>query len=203
FRGGVDGPNRSLFHQDYNNFAPRVGIAWDIGGKDKTSLRAGVGQFFLRERVSPGLSLAQNPTFVRNVTGVRTFDSNVAPCGDCFGSSAGAPTRGRELDAKTPNTWQWNVTMQRELWPNTTLEAGYVASKGVDLLRTRDINQVLPGDINRNGVDDRVDYARSQPANSALRPYGVFGDQNFTFWEHTGESSYHSLQLQFISRFAR
>jgi hypothetical protein len=203
FRGGIDGPNRSLFNQDYNNFAPRIGIAWDVGGQNKTSLRAGLGQFFLRERVSPGLNVAQNPPFVSNVTGVRTFDSNVSPCADCFGSSAGVPSRGRELDGKTPNTWQWNVTMQREIYRNTTLEAGYVASKGVDLLRTRDINQVVPGDINRNGVDDRLDYARSQPADAALRPYGVFGNNDFTFWEHTGESTYHSLQLQLISRLGR
>jgi carboxypeptidase family protein len=203
FRGGVDGPNRSLFNQDYNNFAPRVGAAWDLGGKGKTSLRAGIGQFFLRERVSPGLNLAGNPPFVTTITGVRTLDSPAEPCAGCFGHTAGAPTRGRELDGKTPNTWQWNVTLQHELWRDTTLEAGYVASRGVDLLRTRDINQVLPGDINHNGVDDRLDFARSQPANASLRPYGVFGDTDFTFWEHTGGSTYHSLQMQFISRFAR
>src|SRR5262249_38050191 len=46
-------------------------------------------------------------------------------------------------------------------------------------------------------------YVLSSPANAALRPFGVFGDQKITFWDHTGKSTYHSLQTQFISRFGR
>lgn len=201
FRGGTEGPNRSLFEQDYNNIAPRLGVAWDITGRGTTALRAGLGQFFLRERLSPGLNIAQNPPFVRTVSGNRTLDSNAPPCPTCFGSAAGAPSRGRAEEQITPNTWQWNVTAQHELWRNTTIEVGYVASKGVDLLRTKDINQVAPGDINRNGIEDRLENARA--ATPAVRPYGVFGDQTFVFWDHSGESSYHSLQTQFVSRLGR
>jgi hypothetical protein len=35
---------------DPNNFAPRVGLAWDLGGKRKTVLRAGYGLFYLRHQ---------------------------------------------------------------------------------------------------------------------------------------------------------
>jgi hypothetical protein len=201
FRGGVEGPNRSLFEQDYNNFAPRLGVAWDLSGDGTTALRAGLGQFYLRERLSPGLNIAQNPPFVRLISGNRTLDSNAPPCAGCFGNSSGAPTRGREEEMVTPNTWQWNITGQHELWRNTTIEVGYVASKGVDLLRTKDINQVGPGDVNNNGVMDRLENARA--ITTGVRPFGVFGNNDFTFWTHDGESSYHSLQTQFISRLAR
>src|SRR5947208_3281886 len=192
-KGGSTGPNRSLFPEDYNNIAPRIGAAWDVNGDGKSAVRAGLGQFFLRERLSPGLNVGNNPPFIKNVNGLRTLDSNADPCG-CFGTTLGAPNSGREQSAKTPNNWQWNVSYQREILKHTTFEVGYVGNKGLDLLRTADINQVLPGDSNHNGVDDRLEYARA-PGGSPpdLRPYG-FGDHRITMWEHSGHSMYHSLQ---------
>jgi len=201
FKGGTAGPNRSLFPQQHSNFAPRLGAAWDISGNSTTVLRAGLGQFFLRERLSPGLNIGGNPPFRINVNGTRKLDTAVEPCDGCFSSTAGAPAAGREQRAATPNNWQWNVAVQREIVRNTTLEVAYVGNKGSDLLHQSDINQVLPGDINRNGVDDRLDYVR-QTGLGAVRPYGVFGDQRITMWDHSGHSIYHSLQTQFVSRFS-
>jgi hypothetical protein len=198
--GGTDGPNRSLMEQDLNNFAPRLGAAWDIFGDGKTSLRAGLGKFFLRERLTPVLSIATNPPFVTTISGIRKLDSTAEPCDGCFGSGTGAPTRGRTVDMETPNNWQWNVTFQKELWRNTTLEVGYVANYGYNLLKNYVPNQVLNGDIDGNGMDDRLQYVITTPANGALRQYGVFGNTNIGVWDHTGESTYNSLQTQFISR---
>ena len=59
--GGATGPNRSLFPQDSNNFAPRLGLAWDIKGDGKSALRAGLGQFYLRERLSSGAEHREQP----------------------------------------------------------------------------------------------------------------------------------------------
>ena len=59
--GGATGPNRSLFPQDSNNFAPRLGVAWDIKGDGKSALRAGLGQFYLRERLSSGVEHREQP----------------------------------------------------------------------------------------------------------------------------------------------
>jgi hypothetical protein len=104
-KGGTQGPNRSLFPQDKNNVAPRLGLAWDVNGNGKSAVRAGLGEFFLRERLSPGLNVGANPPFVKTVTGLRTLDSNVDPCG-CFGTTLGNPASGREQSAKTPHNWQ-------------------------------------------------------------------------------------------------
>ena len=38
------GPGR-LYQPDYNNWAPRVSVAWDVTGKQKTVVRAGFGIF--------------------------------------------------------------------------------------------------------------------------------------------------------------
>ena len=199
--GGEDGPNRSLMDQDYNNFAPRLGIAWNVHGDSKTALRAGLGKFYLRERLSPGLNIAGNPPFITTVSGNRLLDTTAEPCEGCFSSGLASPSRGREVEMRTPNSWQWNVSVQQEIWNRTTLELGYVANYGYDLLRNFDVNQVSNGDTNQNGIDDRLDYARTQSA--ALRPFGAMNSGAVTIWDHTGKSTYHSLQTQFISRFGR
>ena len=201
-RGGSEGPNRSLFPQDTNNLAPRIGVAWDLTGEGKTAVRAGIGEFFLRERLSPGLNVGNNPPFIVNRNGIRKLDTSAEPCGGCFADSRGAPNSGREQRAATPHSWQWNVMFQHEVLRNTTLEVGYVGNYGYDLLRNRDINQVLPGDINHNGVDDRLDFARNQ-SYAQVRPYSVWGDRRITFWDHSGRSKYHSLQTQIVSRFGQ
>jgi hypothetical protein len=50
---GVEAPNPNLRAQNYHLFAPRLGIAWDPWGDGNWAFRAGVGEFFQRERVSP------------------------------------------------------------------------------------------------------------------------------------------------------
>jgi type 1 fimbria pilin len=198
--GGTVASNRSLTPQDKNNIAPRVGVAWDINGDGKSAIRVGAGEFYLRERLSPGLNIGNNPPFIKTVAGLRTLDTNAEPCDGCFGTSLGVPKAGREQAAKTPHNWQWNVSYQREIFSHTTWDVGYVGNKGLDQLTSADINQVLPGDIDHDGVDDRLEYATAASGTTPpVRPYG-FGNQSITFWQHTGHSMYHSMQTQVISR---
>jgi hypothetical protein len=208
FVGGTAGPNRSLQNEKWDAIAPRLGVAWDIAGDGKTALRVGLGRFYLRERLSGGLSYAANPPFATTQTGLRYFDSNAEPYDGAFSVGAGSPGNGRELRAVIPNSWTWNVSLERELWRNTTLELSYVGTRQQDQLQFWDAQQVVPGDRNGNGIDDRLDFVRAtgdsgSAIQASVRPYGVFGNSNIWIWGHDGEAKYHSLQTQFISRFGR
>ncbi len=58
------------YHGDHNNFAPRVGFAWDIGGNGKTVLRAAGG--ILYEQISMDVFQAES-----NVLGLRTIPTGL------------------------------------------------------------------------------------------------------------------------------
>jgi hypothetical protein len=202
-RGGTAGPSRSLT-KTKSFFAPRLGLAWDVAGNGKSAVRAGLGRFIERESLQNGLNLGFNPPFNGLRVGSRTLDSAAAPFPDAFSTDNGIPQYGDDTSGRMGYTWQWNLTLQREIARNTTIEIGYVGSKGFDLLHPHDVNQVPPGDQNHNGVPDRLDFIRagsSSSARAALRPFGAFGNASINVIDHNGSTVYHSLQTQLVSRF--
>ena len=190
--GGADGPNRQLVPTKLLWIAPRVGVAWDVYGNGKMAIRGGLGRFYQRDRVSPGLGVGTNPPFSGNSTIIRTLNSNAVVSGNAaptFGSAGNA----LEQVAANSNYWQWNIAVERELVRNMTLEVAYVGSKGLDLFGQTNLNEVLP--------QNRLAYA--QTGNAAFRPLnGIegIGDSNVALWQHNRNSIYHSLQTAFVSR---
>ncbi|MDQ2924750.1 MAG: hypothetical protein M3R43_04235, partial [Acidobacteriota bacterium] len=60
---GTSGNSRSLVNTDTNNFAPRVGFAYDAFGDGRTSVRGGYGIFYFLDRGGVGNQLSNNPGF--------------------------------------------------------------------------------------------------------------------------------------------
>lgn len=181
-----DAVNRSLRQNNNHLIAPRLGIAYDPFKNGRTAIRAGVGQFFQRERVGPLLGLGGQAPFVLGVGGTRTLDAGTI---NIDGPPNGSPNRAWDASDKVPNTWQWNFTVDQQLWKDAVLEVGYVGNRALHQLLNYDINQPVPA--------NRAQAAFLQNAN-ALRPFSNFG--NILAWERSGSASYHSLQTMFKTR---
>ena len=58
---GDKGVSKGLAPADLNNFAPRIGLAWDVFGTGKTSVRAGYGLYY--ESVNADSLAQENPPY--------------------------------------------------------------------------------------------------------------------------------------------
>jgi hypothetical protein len=187
FLGGTAAPNRSLKEQNNHAIAPRLGMAWDPFNNGRTAVRFGLGQFYQRERLNNYLSMANNAPFSLAAHGERTLDVPPAP-----GSleASGAPSYGISTDSDLPNTWQWNLTVERELFTGSKLELSYVGNRGIHMLQFTDLNEVP--------VSQRLDFALTN--DNALRPFGAgtFGVISGADW--TGSANYHAFQSLFRTR---
>ena len=179
---------------NYKNLAPRLGVAWDVFSNGKTAVRAGFGQFYLRERISPVFgALTLNAPFVKTVAGQRTLDGTVY-------SGLGAASNGRPQYAfspepATPYSLQFNFSVGQQLWKETVLEVGYVGNRARRQLTHSDINQVL--DQNRLAAA----FATDANAVNAFRPYSNF--PSIYQFERNGRADYDSLQVLFRTRFSK
>ncbi len=141
-QGGSDAVTRSLVPVRSLWAAPRLGVAWKVTGDGKTAIRGGVGLFYERERVNPGLDMGQNPPFSGFAALPRTLDS--APEVGGAASAYGAPGGALELTEGNAHYWQWNLTVERELFRNTLVELAYVGSRGLGLQGQTNLNEVPP-----------------------------------------------------------
>ena len=190
--GGSDAASRSLVPVRSLWVAPRLGVAWNVTGDGKTAIRGGVGLFYERERVNPGLDMGQNPPFSGFAALPRTLDS--APKVGGAASAYGAPGGALETREGNAHYWQWNLTVERELFRDTLLELAYVGSRGLGLQGQTNLNEVPP--------ENRLAYARTGDA--ALRPLdGIagIGGSDLALWQHDRSSIYHGLQAALTSRF--
>ena len=172
FVPGTSSNGIPLWKDDYNNFAPVIGFAWDPFGTGKTSIRAGfrisyIGGHFniidgnlddneglrVDEDCVPSDGECQfNPLYLRDIQAgqppVAAVPEFMLPSSRSILNSSTNDFRTYMDDLSSPYYAEWTFGIQREIFRNTGLEVRYVGNHGVKLRRVADFNE-----FNLNAVD--------------------------------------------------
>jgi len=197
--GGVNSPNgRYITSQNKTNFAPRLGVAYDVFGDGTTALRGGIGLFY--DSVAAGLAednTFNNPPFILGAN----FGSitNISKAGSLSALTNNLPPSlwTTAPNWKTPYSAEWNLDVQHQFKQvhDLVVDLGYVGNKGTHLVGAQDINQVKPGVAAASGLYANP-YAGGTGAGeklNAVRPYLGYGSIGQIAPEF--DSNYHSFQL--------
>ena len=204
---GDPGLRASIFPDNWKNFAPRIGFAWDVTGNGRTVIRSAYGVFFH----SIPMNLVRTSNSGSAFRSLSTDIPNPASWTDPYATFAGGdpfpftplptsalstykfvrPVVTSVLDpaSHTGYTQQWNLTIEREIRPNLGISLAYLGSHSVDIMTTYQANpgiNTVPGATTSNTDSRRV--------NPGLGTLAVASPWNF--------SNYNSLQFQVTKRTA-
>ena len=123
-----------LYQSDFNNFEPRLGVAWNINGKGKSVIRAGYGLF--HDRIAPlefG-GITENAPFA-TTTEVEAFTFSLNTPIPVNPPTAPSTVYAISPIIKNPQTHRFNISFEQQILKNSSVNVSYVGARGRNLLR--------------------------------------------------------------------
>jgi hypothetical protein len=170
--GRTIGQATATMPDDKNNFGPRIGVAYDLFGDGRTSVRAGYGIYYGRIQNSTiynALVNTGNPGGQAQVTITPTTTTNcfpvvptaTSPCAPVFPNVlpannltfAEGAIQFFESNFQAPKIHQYDFIIEHQLMKNTVVSAAYIGSLGRYLPTFFDLNNARTGQTTYSVVD--------------------------------------------------
>lgn len=172
--------DRPLHQPDRNNWQPRTGLSWNVGGRDATVIRAAFGVYadrYFQRLFDFGVL---NPPYAHS----NIFTNLAFPERAQIPLNTSIPPQGRFIDPtlRNPNTYRTNVAVEQRITPNTSVTAAYVGLRARGLYRWAE----------PNGLGAVPQQFRPDPRYARYRSV-----------DNAADSNYDALQLFARHRFSR
>ena len=153
---GQTGQATHVFNNDENNFGPRLGIAYQPYGSDKTVIHAAYGIFYNSPAIGNGadLSLGLNVPFrliqsfsstptAQSVLSTNPFPNvpGVTPTGTATAPFTSVSPTGIDVNFRTMFIDEYGADIQQQLSPTISLTIGYIGNNGEKIPRLVEPNQ--------------------------------------------------------------
>lgn len=213
---GVPKVDDTLIPNDRNNFAPRLGFAWQPFHNSRLVVRGGYGVYYDRTSTRVyNTSFLNYPYYAVAIAVAKPFSNPfpalpsptqfpvnpTIPSGlPGFPPPFNAPIAGVYYNPgyRTPYVQQYNLNIQWEPIKDYLLEVGYVGSKGTKLLQVFSFNQPIYTSALLPPV---VPFSCGLPIPCLSTQKNVTGGVQQV--ESSGNSHYDSLQVSLTKRFSK